>query len=270
MRRISSRKGSRVPLAALLLGALAALLALARLAFPSAFLAAEAPLLSAGGAFAGSFGGVSAGFESARALEEQRAALAAQNAALEEENAVLSAKLADLAALVGAAGAGAPGVAAGVVARPPESAYDTLIVAAGTGDGVAAGDAVYAAGGIPLGSVTALSGGYARVTLLSAEGLSTEAWLGPAREPITLVGQSGGAFMAEAPKSASTTPGEEVYVAGPGSLPIGTVAGRAGAASAPFDTLYIRGALNPASLAMVLIRPGAPAWGSLAATTSAP
>jgi cell shape-determining protein MreC len=266
MRRTSSR---RISAAAAALVALALAIALARLAAPSSFLAATAPLMRGGDAAAAALSGLTSGFASAQKLASENAALTSENTTLAEENAALSAKLADLAALANlVAPEPAPGIAAGVVARPPESAYDTLVVGAGSASGVAAGDAAYAAGGVPLGAVSAVSSGYARVTLLSASGVRTLAWLGPARLPITLVGQGGGAFSAEAPRSASTTPGEEVYVAGPGSLPVGAVARAGGDPSAPFLTLYIRADVNPAQVPMVLIRPGAPAWSSVAATSS--
>jgi hypothetical protein len=271
MKRISSRRispGAFATGAGLL--AFALIVAALRLLAPTTFLAATAPLLSGGDRVAAAFSGFSAGFSNTRKLAAQNAALAAEASALAAENQALSAQIADLTALIGSVPQVPSGVAAGVIARPPESAYDTLIVGAGADDGIVAGDAAFAAGGTPLGAVAAVSGGYARVALLSASGMRTFAWLGPERLPITLVGQGGGAFTAEAPRSATTTPGEAVYVAGPGSLPIGTLAKAGGDPSAPFTTLYIEGRVNPGAVTMVLIRPGAPAWSSVAATSPAP
>ncbi|MGH7175315.1 MAG: rod shape-determining protein MreC [Minisyncoccia bacterium] len=249
--------------------ALALLAGAFRLIAPGAFLTAEVPLLRTGDFLSGTVKNFSNGFKNAQFLANENDSLATQNQQLGEENALLSAKIADLTTLIGAVPQPALGIAAGVIARPPESPYDTLVVGAGSDSGVVVGDAVYSAGGIPLGVVENVSSGYARVALLSAGGMRSDAWLGNAHEPLTLVGQGGGALSAQVPRSASTTTGEEIYVGGPGSLPIGSVASAGGDPSAPFLTLYIKGSVNPAALTYVLIRSVPPAWNSLAATSTA-
>ena len=158
-----------------------------------------------------------------------------------------------------------------VLGQTTVTAYDTLVVAAGANTGVAVGDVAYASSSIPVGVVTAVSGGSARITLLSASGEAAQAWVGNARTPVTLRGVGSGAFVASAPRAASTTIGDLVYVAGPGSVPVGVVRTEGGEPSAPFITLGISGIVNIFSLPYVVIRhDGSAAWplGSPLATST--
>lgn len=247
--------------------ALVLILVLVRVFLPQTFLSASLPFLHASNYVSDRVGSITAGFENARRLEGARAALATQNEQLAEENAVLLAQNNDLTALEHVPAA-SPGVAAGVLARPPESPYDTLVVAAGAAAGLEEGDVAYAASGIPLGVVERVSASAASITLLSASGMKNDAWLGALRAPITLFGTGGGTFIAEAPKNASTTIGTIVYIAGPGALPIGTVSGVSVDPAAPFITLAIKGSVNPLSITYVVIRPGASAHWPLTASST--
>lgn len=229
------------------------LVLLIRFLLPGVFLSVSAPLFRASSSVSASIGGLSSGFNNAAALTKERDALASQNVALAGENGVLSARIADLEATLGASEAPAPGIIAGVIARPPQSPYDTLVVAAGKSAGVEAGDTVRAAGGLPIGSVVAVSASAARVLLYSAPNVSTPGWLGESRLPIQLEGEGGGAFTARVPRAASSTPDELVYIAGPGSLPIGKVKGESGDPSSPFITFAIAASVNIFSITTVVI-----------------
>lgn len=243
-----------------------------RLIFPSALLSLASPFLRAGDALSTGTDNFFAGFDNTANVANERNLLASDNATLAQQNAVLTAKVADLETLLGSTSATAPGVVAGVLARPPETAYDTLIVGSGSDAGVAAGDVAYAPSGIPLGVVTATAASSARITLLSAPAESTDAWVGDTRVPITLLGAGGSSFIAQVPRAASTTLGEAVYVSGPGSVPIGKVAAETGDASAPVITLDIAGAVDIFSLTEVLVRDTGPSTWPAAApvATSTP
>ena len=271
MRRISSARRRRFafPLGAGIASIGILILVLVRLIFPSASLAVEAPLLSLSAPLTSSVGSFFAGFKNSATLSAKLDALGEKNAELAAENAALAAKVADLTALIGTAPVVAPGIAASVISRPPLSPYDTLVVAAGSDDGVEQGDLVYAPGGIPFGVVEGVSGRAARITLLSASGMNSQAWVGAAHTPVTLSGQGGGSFSAAAPQSASST-GAEVYLAGGSAAPIGSVASAGGDPAAPFATLSIKGLVNPFSITSVLIRPAASAAWPLAASSTAP
>lgn len=237
-------------LVALALGVLAL-----RLIFPDTLLAAVRPVFAASdyiGAHLADFGN---GFANARTLARERDTLLAENEALVRQSDALTAKVADLERLLGTEQAPARGIVAGVLAQPPESPYDSLIVAAGSDLGIAEGDSVSAEGGTPIGTVTEITARAARVTLLSAPGNVTHAWVGDARAPLILTGAGGGAFEAEMPRTASSTVGETVFVAGPGALPIGIVRGESGDPSSPTVELHIGSKVNIFSILYVLVTP---------------
>ncbi len=133
---------------------------------------------------------------------------------LENENA-------ELRNLAGAP-AHAPGIAAAVVARPPETAYDVLILDAGSEEGIKDGDlALYQ--GSALGRVISVTSTSASVQLFSTAGLTEDIMIG--QPPAILVGkgEGGGAFEAEAPATLNAAPGDLVRLSGSGSYAIGAV-----------------------------------------------
>src|SRR3989344_6780446 len=124
--------------------AFALVFVLMRLIAPNLFLHALAPALSLGDSLSAGVGGVLAGFADTRDLAVKNASLESDNAALSLENRTLTEKVKDLATLSSAIWrTGSPesrSILAGVLARPPVTAYDTLIlsvgVAVGGGGGV--------------------------------------------------------------------------------------------------------------------------------------
>ncbi len=139
----------------------------------------------------------------------------------------------------------------GVLARPPVSPYDTLIVDQGSSAGVAEGAFVTGPGGAPLGNVSSVTSGSARVTLLSASGKKTDAWVGEHRIPVTLSGGGAGTFESSAPKDAKIIVGDSVFVQG--ALVAGTVVRIDSDAASPSATLHIQAVINPFSLLWVHI-----------------
>ncbi len=261
MKRIYSlnrnRRFSTAATVTVALGVFIAFVFIVRFFFPVTFLAVSSPVLGLSNSASVGIAGFSNGFANGKALAEERDALTLQNETLAAQNDVLSAKILDLERLLGTEPPPVPGVVAGVLARPPESPYDTLIVAAGSNAGIAVGDVVLAAGGIRIGAVTSVAATAAQVTLLSSPGTATDAWLGAARAPITLTGAGGGSFSASVPRAASITVGDIVYIGGPGALPVAIVRGENGDPSSPTATLDIATSVNFFSLPYVLIEPAA-------------
>ena len=253
LRRRSAFLPRRVrPLAAVLVG-VALLLVAFRLAAPGLFVTAISPFWRAGTFMTNAAGGFFAVFHERATLEHERDALSAQVEALSAQNAALAAKDADLTALLGDRTDAADGILVGVLARPPEAAYDTLVVDQGVDSGVAVGALAYGPGGVPLGTVASVTRRSARIALYSAPARETDAWLGAARTPLTLTGLGSGAFYAEAPNTASTTIGDPVYVSGPGALPIGVVARVDSDPSSPKSVIRVKPALNLFSITWVTI-----------------
>jgi len=204
-------------------------------------------VLSAGAATGSTF------FMDKAALKADRDALATENQELLNENKALQSQLADVQKLAGTAPSTPDRILAGVLARPPVAPYDVLVVGEGSVDGVQKGAFAFGPGGVPIGFVASVTQDTAHIALYSTPGTQTNAWLGDARIPITLVGQSAGAFTATITKTASTTPGTSVMVSGPGALPIGSVLRVVNDPSSPNLTLQIAPIVNPFSVPWVTI-----------------
>lgn len=190
-------------------------------------------------------------------LASQNEKLAGENAELALQNQSLIKKLESLSGLSVSDG----GVTAGVVARPPNSPYDTLVLSAGSDDGVALGMIAFAlpagrqgAGGAPIGVITSVSSNFSRATLYSAPGMIVNGWIGKNNLPITIKGAGAGAMNASAARSAGISAGDIVYAPGPGMLAIGSVVRVDSDPTSPSVTLRIMPALNIFSVAWVVIR----------------
>lgn len=256
---------------AALIVALAALLL--RLVAPNLLLVAAAPAFRAGDQLAAGAYDLVAGVSGASGFAAANAKLAQENAALSLENRSLATQNADLKNLFSGVPAKTDGILAGVVARPPEIAYDSLIVAAGSADGVKKDMEAFGPGGVPLGRVTQATTHFARVVLFSSPGMRLSAWMGEAREPLTLLGAGGGAYRATAPRDATVTPGEAVYAPGPGARPIGIVARVDDDPSSPLRLVHVAPAVNPFSVTWVTLQDvgtALPPDAFIAATTTAP
>lgn len=124
-------------------------------------------------------------------------------------------------------------VLARVVSRPPFSVYDTLVIDAGTREGVQVGALVYAAGPYVVGVVTRAEDLSSVVTLASAPGQSHTVMIEalpeaqifrtasstssdgldvPNDQEVTMVGQGGGGFVAEVPKQLKFAPGTPIML----------------------------------------------------------
>jgi cell shape-determining protein MreC len=238
--------------------AIVVLFTIVRLIFPGTFVSLVSPLWRGGASLDAGVGSVFSGFTSKEKLATQNAALSAQIAMLMNQNAVLTARAQDLTKLLGSAQPGVtstPGdqILAGVLASPPVSAYDTLVLGAGSSEGVVKGAMVTGTDGIPLGTIQSVTAHNSIVSLLSTSGLSTSGWVGESRTPLVLMGAGAGTFTASVPKDLAPTTGEIVYVPGPGAIPIGTVKSVDADPSSPSVALQITPRVNIFSLTWVTI-----------------
>lgn len=227
---------------------------LLRLLAPNAFLYAFAPLFGAADALSAKSHEVLSSFGDTTALALENDLLKETNAALANENQQLLARAEARDELTQA------GIIAGVIARPPTSPYDTLVVAAGANAGVVLGMEAFGSGGVPLGVVSDVLADFSRVTLFSSPTISVNGWLGRKMTPITLHGAGAGAFRADIARLAGATVGDIVYVPGPGALPVGAVLRIDSDSSSPVAVLYVQGALNPFSITWVELRPAGAAF----------
>ncbi len=101
-------------------------------------------------------------------------------------------------------------VAAGILARPPQSAYDILVIDAGENEGLRIGSTTILPFGPAIGTITKISKETSEVTLYSSNGVKTEAVLERGGVPVTLVGQGGGNFEIEVPRDILVVKGDRV------------------------------------------------------------
>lgn len=220
-----------------------------RFVAPNFFWHVTAPFFNVSSAVAEKTHAVFGGFGNTAELTLAHERLTRDNAALTLENTALRANLVQIAGL----GTADLGIVAGVIARPPQSPYDTLVLAKGTEAGVMVGMQVFGEGSVPLGVVQSVSNDFARVLLYSAPGVRTAGWVGN-NLAITLEGAGGGALHGLLSRSAGVTVGDTVFVPGPGLLAIGVVSGIDDDPSSPAIALRIVPALNPFSVAWVTVR----------------
>ncbi len=148
--------------------------------------------------FGGFFGNIATAVRRKESLEAENASLKTKvdelTARVTESDQIVR-ENADLRAAMGRSEAHHFTLAA-VVAKPPHSIYDTLVIDGGSVLGFAPGDTVYANGATPIGTIDQVLPNSAIVRLYSAPGEKTEARLSPSNMDITLVGRGGGNFSA--------------------------------------------------------------------------
>ena len=220
-----------------------------RLLAPNFFWQAAAPIFRLADTVAETNHAFFASFSDATALVVRNEQLVKENAALENENQSLRKK----EAITGGFDS-SKGILAAVVARPPESPYDTLVLAAGSIAGVALGQEAFGVGNVPLGIVTAVMTDFARVTLFSAPGMLTYGWVGSANVPLSILGSGAGTMSASLSRSMDIAVGDTVFAPGPGMLSIGHVVRVESNPSSPGITLRIMPNVNLFSLGWVQLR----------------
>jgi len=244
-------RGVRLLPAALI--GIAVLIFLIRALLPNVFITLAAPFWRLSSLGAAAAYDASSALKNPAELSRELEAVRADNAALAADNETLKGQVEDLQKLLGSRTAPPKGILASVLARPPESAYDTLIVDQGSSAGVLPGALVSGPGGAPLGRVATATGSSARIALFSASGVKTDAWAGDSRTPITLTGAGGGTFSATAPKDAKIAVGDPVFAVG--AAAIATVTRIDTDATSPTATLRIQAIVNPFTLLWVSIAP---------------
>ncbi len=225
---------------------------------PNFFFALMAPLLHSSSSVTASVGDAVSGLTDSSQLAAQNRALEDQVLALRNQNQALTTRTQDLTKLLGGTREGSGSITAGVLARPPESPYDTLVVAAGSKNAVVAGSEVFAQGGIPIGTVEHVGADTSQVSLFSLPGRTTSGWVGENRIALTLTGAGAGAFTATLSKDSSVSVGDLVYLPGPGAIPMGTVARVDTDPSSPTEVIHVQPSVNLFSITWVVIGNTAP------------
>ncbi|MBU6370490.1 MAG: rod shape-determining protein MreC [Patescibacteria group bacterium] len=197
------------------------------------------------------------------AIARTKESLAAENASLAAE---LSAEKADAAlvetlqnenaglkAALGRKTAGKNGILAAVLAKPPFSPYDTLVIDAGTADGVAAGDQVVADGFVPIGFVSETFAHESKATLYSSSGVSTRVLVGSSSIETLATGMGGGALEIRLPSGSDVAVGDAVSAPSISTNIVGTVESVASKPSDSLETVLVSLPVNIANIRFVEI-----------------
>lgn len=213
-------------------------------------------------------------FEDVAALKLKNEQLVNENITLTSENRTLTVKEAALSALLGSEIAnkkGSQNVLAGVVARPPTSPYDTLVIGAGSNAGVVSGQEVFAGNNVPIGIITKVFPDFSQVTLFTAPRMEVQGWIGHKNIPLTLLGSGAGVMSASLARSAGILVGDIVFIPGPGALAVGSVTRIDDDPSAPEVVLQISPFVNLFSVTWVAVRStGTEFVNTLSSATSTP
>ncbi len=150
-----------------------------------------------------------------------RSSLVSENTRLREELAALEL---ETAARFGGAESGdwpeilgrraeAGGIAATILARPPQVPYDMVVIDAGSNDGVTEGARVFMPEGPALGSVIQVYSSSAKAKFYSTPGEKTSAVLERHDIPVTLEGAGGGNFKVVVPREIEAQTGDRILSA---------------------------------------------------------
>ncbi len=232
--------------------AIVLLLGLIRLIFPGVFTAIATPLWGMGSSISNGVGGFTSSFGNTRKLAEERDRLTEENAVLTTELAASRAELEDLGKVVGNS---SEELLVGVLAGPPVAPYDVLILAAGAKDGIHEGLFVYGHAGIPIGTIREVAESTSRAALFSEAGRENHGWAGEDRTPVVLKGIGGGSFSMTASKDSGLLVGQEIYLPGPGAIPVGIISKIDSDPSSPDARVHVFPYTNPFSLPYVRVGP---------------
>lgn len=103
-------------------------------------------------------------------------------------------------------------VLAAVLARPPTTAFDTLIIDLGEKDGLTPGMRVFSDAAFAIGEVVETYGRSSLVSLYSSSGYELDGYIGASSTPATFSGVGGGALRASVPRGAGIGVGDAIVL----------------------------------------------------------
>lgn len=152
-----------------------------------------------------------------KSIPQSKKALAIQNQELRQKVAELQSIVADrntlslenqqLKEVFGRKADSDKKILARILAKPPISSYDSLLIDVGQNDGIEAGDIAYI-GNVAVGQVTEVLKNTSKVALFSAPGNEITAEIGTEHLPIKIKGMGGYNFSAQVPKNSPISRGD--------------------------------------------------------------
>lgn len=105
-------------------------------------------------------------------------------------------------------------ILAAILSKPNQSIYDTLLIDAGTNQGIKGGEKVFASENIPIGRVAVVYLNSSKVILFSSPGEKTQAIIPDKNIFLELIGRSGGNFEMILPRDITLQKGDQVTMPG--------------------------------------------------------
>lgn len=105
-------------------------------------------------------------------------------------------------------------VIAGILSKPNKTPYDTLLVDAGSNDGIYVGQKVFVLGNIPIGRIAEVYANSAKVVLFSTSGEKNEVVINGKNIFMEVKGRGGGNFEMILPRDFNLDVGTEVLLPG--------------------------------------------------------
>lgn len=178
------------------------------------------PLWSTEANVFGAFDNIFAGLSSKKALLDENRRLqdiVDRDTFILLSTEVLRLENEDLRALLGRTSKGER-IAAGVLARPNRTLYDTFVVDAGWTAGVTVGSLVYGVGDIAIGTIAEVYAGTSVVSLYSTPGRDSDVFIDTDKDPIAIRahGRGDGDFEADIPRGIEVSQGALVFLPGLG------------------------------------------------------
>lgn len=137
--------------------------------------------------------------------------------------------------------------AARILARPPRSSYDTLILDVGQSEGIRENDIVVFSG-IALGRILSVSQSSSIAELYSSPGLERDVILGNPQAVAIASGKGGGSFEVSLPRDVSVAIGDPVRISRSETLALGTVVEIEGVPTDPTKIIRFRSPISLAAL----------------------
>ncbi len=144
-------------------------------------------------------------------------------------------------------------ILASIITKPNRSPYDTVVIDAGSAEGVEKKDKIVAGENVLIGEVEEVFSHSALVRLYSSPGVSMDVSVGDNAMLTTITGKGGGTFEFKLPKNSSIAKGSAIISLGIEPHVVGVVESVFSSAADTFETILARSALNIFTLRNALV-----------------
>lgn len=140
-----------------------------------------------------------------------------------------------------------------VIAKPPRSFYDTLVIDVGSKQGITGGENVLYGDAIMIGEISEVSEKTSKVRLFSSSGENISVTIGKHSVPAVAVGLGGGNFEIKIPRDTHIALGDNILV--PSLMPhfLGVVEYIESKESDPFERILFKSPISPLEIEIVEI-----------------